>query len=90
MKKAAAILFLMIIMIMAFLYWYVLSNTECQPITRCYIHSINITCTSNVDCAYGSITGVCNTKTFMCTNMILHGNKEDCLAAGGEWYEKGC
>jgi len=90
MNKAAAILFLIIVLSIALLYWYVVTNANCKPITRCYINSINISCTSNMDCVYGTITGVCNMNTFKCVNMILDGDEEDCLAAGGEWYEKGC
>ena len=91
MNKWGAILLLIFVLFIAFIYWYFISKNACEPITQCRFHSTNITCISDSNCFSGSYYGTCNTNTFKCVNMILDKkDKESCLNVGGEWIEGGC
>jgi hypothetical protein len=91
MEKAEGVILLMVIIILFGVTWFfIYKNSNCEPITRCYMDSLNKSCSSDDDCYSGSTTGTCNRDIFRCVNMILDTNKQGCIAAGGRWYEKGC
>jgi hypothetical protein len=91
MEKAEGIILLIVFLMLFAVTWYfIFRNPNCEPITRCYLDSLNRTCSSDNDCSSNSITGNCNRDLFRCVNLILDTDKPGCVAAGGRWYEKGC
>jgi len=89
-KRGGVIFLLGFVLFILFLNWYFLFKNPCEPITKCNMGSINISCTSNNDCFLGSLTGICDMNVFKCVNLVLDGDKEDCSRMGGEWVEWGC
>lgn len=90
MKKSGAFFLFLIVLFIAFIYWYFIIKTPCEPMARCYLTSLNISCTSSNDCFSGSIRGTCDMKTLKCVGLTLEGNRDDCDKMGGEWIEWGC
>jgi hypothetical protein len=90
MKKSGAIFLLIFVIFIAFIYWYFIIRSPCNPMTKCYIKTSNISCGTDNDCFIGSLQGACDKTTFKCTDLILKGNKEECAAAEGEWITWGC
>ncbi len=89
-KKSGAVLLLVLVLAIAFFYWYFIMRAPCQPLGRCEIKSIDISCISNTDCYSGSIHGTCDINTLKCVNLLYDGNREECSRIGGEWVEWGC
>jgi len=88
-KLEYIMLFVFVLLIFAFGYYFIYKNS-CEPVTQCTLPSINKSCASYNDCFSGSIRGNCDLKTFKCVNLVLEGDKEDCLKANGTWYEEKC
>ena len=88
-KLEYIMLFVFVLLIFAFGYFFIY-KISCEPVAQCNLPSINKTCASYNDCFSGPIRGNCDLETFKCVNLVLEGDKEDCLKVNGTWYEEKC
>ncbi|MGY4884424.1 MAG: hypothetical protein ACP5NZ_02485 [Nanobdellota archaeon] len=90
MNKVGAAMLLVVVLAIGFSYYYFIVKGPCEPVGRCSLNSVNMSCITSSDCYSSSIHGTCNLATSQCVDLTVEGDKEYCINIGGEWIEWGC